>query len=326
MTPSALPLVSIITPSYQQAEFLERTMLSVLDQEYPNIEYIVVDGASTDGSLEIIRKYANRLAWWVSEKDNGQAEAINKGVARAKGEIVAWLNSDDMLTPGAVREAVEALQQNPQAGFVFGNVRVVDANDRVINELRYGNWGLRELMSFHIIGQPAVFMRRSALPAGGFLDPGYHFLLDHQLWLRIAVRSPIVYQQRFWAEAHYHEGAKNMAQAEKFGSEALRLAEWMRTFPEFEKEYRKHKHEIMAGAERINGFYLLDAEKYSRAFRAYMRAFFHDPRVVLPEWYRVLYCLAAPLGLKGLKKRRLENRIKKLNPDGVDRIDAKRNP
>lgn len=320
MTLPDKPLVSIITPSFQQAAFLEKTIQSVLTQDYPNLEYIVVDGASTDGSVDIIRRYADRLSWWASEKDHGQAEAINKGVARAKGEIIAWLNSDDVYTPGAIAEAVEALQQHPQVGFVFGNVRVVDENERVLNELHYGDWGLPELMSFHIIGQPAVFMRKSAIPADGFLDLNYHFLLDHQLWLRIARNSPIKYIPRLWAEAHYHEGAKNKAEAGKFGNEALRIAEWMRTSPDFAAEYQKHKNEIEAGAQRLDGFYLLDAEEYGPAFRAYMRAFFRSPKVVLPEWYRVAYCLAAPLGLKGLRQRRLAKRIKKFNPPAQGRV------
>ena len=114
------PLVSIVTPSFNQARFLEATLRSVLEQDYPNIEYLVVDGASTDGSVEIIRRYADRLTWWVSEKDNGQSEAINKGMRRARGEFIGWLNSDDIYLPGAVSAAVSAFLSHPQAGLIYG--------------------------------------------------------------------------------------------------------------------------------------------------------------------------------------------------------------
>ncbi len=107
------PLVSIITPSYNQVQYLEDTIQSVIQQDYPNIEYIVVDGGSTDGSLEVIERYKNKLAWWVSEPDQGQADAINKGFRKASGEIIAWLNSDDLYLPGAISSAVELFQENP---------------------------------------------------------------------------------------------------------------------------------------------------------------------------------------------------------------------
>ncbi|HZD55353.1 MAG TPA: glycosyltransferase family 2 protein [Anaerolineales bacterium] len=113
-----LPLVSIVTPSYNQVGFLEEAIHSVLSQDYPRLEYIIVDGGSTDGSLGIIRRYADQLAWWVSEPDQGQTDAINKGFAHARGEIFAWLNSDDAYLPGAISEAMEFLQANAKVGMV----------------------------------------------------------------------------------------------------------------------------------------------------------------------------------------------------------------
>lgn len=307
------PLVTIVTPSYNQARFLEQTMRSVLDQDYPNIDYMVADGGSTDGSVDIIQKYSKRLKWWVSEKDGGQAEAINKGFARARGEIIAWINSDDYYMPGAIADAVKALADHPEVGMVFGNVRVVDENEKVLNQLSYSDWGLVDLMSFHIIGQPAVFMRREVLDKVGNLDQSYHLLLDHQLWIRMALEGGIKYIPSLWASAHYHEDCKNLAMASSFGSEAMRIVQWMQTSVRSRELFHQNRKKILAGAERLNAFYLLDAKEYSASFRAYWKAFWLNPDTVMPEWYRMVYAFFAPLGLDRLRQKYLQHRHNKLN-------------
>ncbi len=123
--------VSVITPSYNQAEFLEKTILSVINQDYSNIEYIIIDGGSTDGSIDIIRKYENRLAYWVSEKDSGQSHAINKGLSLCTGDLVNWLNSDDLLMPSAIRILVEYYNKYPEIKLFYGDRLIIGSNDQV---------------------------------------------------------------------------------------------------------------------------------------------------------------------------------------------------
>lgn len=302
------PLVSIVTPSYNQARFLEKTILSVLDQDYPRIEYLVIDGGSTDGSVEIIRKYADRINWWVSEKDNGQADGINKGLRRASGEIVAWLNSDDFYLPGAIRRAVEALQSNLNAGFVYGDLQVVNEAGEVTNVLTYGDWGLQGLMEFKIIGQPSVFMRRQVLETAGYLDTGYHLLLDHQLWLRLAMLAETKYIPELWAGEHYHPASKNLAHAAEFGVEARRIVNWMATEARLKDILQQDQRRIEAGAERLNAFYLFDAQQYRQSLQAYWRSLRNHPAAAARDWYRILYALLSPLGLERLKTAYLARR------------------
>ena len=221
-----MTLVSIVTPSFNQAHYLQQTITSVLDQDQTDLELLVVDGGSTDGSLDVIRANANRLAWWVSEPDAGQADAINKGLAHAHGEIVAWLNSDDYYLPGAVRSAVRILEANPEAVAVYGDTWAVDAGGNVINRLRYPSVSLVSLLCFQIIGQPAVFMRRHFLDAVGGLDTRFHLLLDHQLWIKLAARGRFIHADETWAAARFHPAAKNVAQAGLFGREAFEILDW----------------------------------------------------------------------------------------------------
>ena len=293
--------VSIVTPSYNQARFLEQTMRSVLDSAYPALEYFVMDGGSTDASVEIIKKYEQRLAGWVSEKDKGQADAINKGLRQATGAIVAWLNSDDYYLPGAIQRAVRAFEENPQAGLVYGNVLSVDADSQPFNLQVFQPFDLLDLMSFRIISQPAVFIRQSVLMQAGLLDPSFHCLLDHHLWLRMLRLAPSVYLPETLAAARYHPEAKNLARTADFGREAFRVVEWMQSTPEFAPLYQQNETSILGGANRFDAFYLLDGGEYANSLAAYWRAFKFRPLVVLKEWHRVAYAILALLGFKNLR-------------------------
>ena len=305
---SDLPLVSIVTPSYNQARFLEATLRSVLSQDYPNMEYLVVDGASSDGSVEIIRRYADRLAWWVSEKDSGQSEAVNKGLQRARGELVGWLNSDDIYLPGAVSAAVKVFQSHPQAGLVYGDAQAIDADGKPFNVMRARAYTLADLMAFNIICQPAAFMRRSVLEEAGYLDPAYQLLMDNLLWMCMAQKAPIVYTPQTWAAARYHDQAKNRTRGAAYGQEARRLIADLKSRPEFSAIIKADEKHILAGLERFDGFYLTDAGQPRDALRSYGRAFRLQPKMAVQDWKHILLAFLSLLGLE--KARRWYDRLR----------------
>lgn len=224
MTQDALPLVSIVTPSYNQAAYLEETLRSVLEQDYPRIEYLVVDGGSQDGSVEILQRYAHRLAWWVSEPDRGQTDALNKGFARAQGEILAWLNSDDTYLPGAISAAVRYLQEHPAAGMVYGDANLINERGEVIGKFPARPTDYRRLRRGYVhIPQQAAFFRAALWRQVGPLDPTFYFAMDYDLWVRLAKISELHYVPQRWANFRLHGGGKSVVADDRCWPEMLRV-------------------------------------------------------------------------------------------------------
>jgi glycosyltransferase involved in cell wall biosynthesis len=225
-TSSHLPKVSIIMPSFNQGQFLESSIHSVLEQDYPNIEYIIVDGGSKDNSLEIIKKYKDHLAWWASEKDKGHADALNKGFSHATGEILAWLNSDDIYFPNAVSEAVSILTNHPDVGMVYGDADLIDDSGVTVGKFASKQTSYRQMLrgSVHI-PQATTFIRADVWRQVGPLDLSLFFSFDYDLWVKIAKVSKVLYVPKRWAKFRIHGAGKTIVNDDRCYPDMLRVLE-----------------------------------------------------------------------------------------------------
>jgi len=221
---NALPLVSIITPSFNQGRFIRDTIESVLSQDYAELEYLVMDGGSTDETLDILRSYGDRITWR-SGPDGGQADAVNSGVRLAKGEILGWLNSDDTYQPGAVTSAVEHLTAHPKTAVVYGNAHYIDERGEVIGTYPTEDFDLDRLAEACLICQPTAFMRRSAIDAVGMLDSTLHYCMDYDLWIRVGHHFHIDRIDRFLANSRRYLETKSFAHREQLFQEIYTVVE-----------------------------------------------------------------------------------------------------
>jgi glycosyltransferase involved in cell wall biosynthesis len=226
------PRITVVTPSFNQGEFLERTILSVLDQDYPGLEYIVVDGGSADGSLAIIQRFAPRLHWWCSEADGGQADAIAKGFSRATGDVLCWLNSDDILLPGALRVVGEYFRSHPQVEVINGAAYCIGPDDKPLARSfrsSYFTHGVRaSALRLRFYGQdgiyqPATFWRHASYIQVGGIRTQFQFAMDLDLFLRLASRQTFEVVHGYLACFRIHDAAKSTKSQQVRGMEVARL-------------------------------------------------------------------------------------------------------
>ena len=222
--------ISIITPSYNQAAFIERTILSVLNQNYPDLEYIVMDGGSTDGTIEILKKYSDKIIW-KSEKDSGQSDALNKGLKIATGYIVAYLNSDDTYELGTLKKIAEFFQNNLGKKWVYGKCKIINENDKEIRKpitlyknLLLKNYSYSKLLSENFISQPATFWKKELLNEIGYFNEEEHFCMDYEYWLRIGKKYPAGIINEYLANFRYHTSSKSGGVNKKQFQDELRIA------------------------------------------------------------------------------------------------------
>jgi glycosyltransferase involved in cell wall biosynthesis len=223
LTDSSQPLVSIVTPSFNSGPFLRECIESVLSQDYPNIEYLVMDGGSTDETPAILERYRDRITRIHSAPDFGQGQAINRGLSGAKGAIVAFLNADDAYLPGAVGQAVRAFAAHPGAVVIYGNAYHVTADGATIAPYPTQDFDRAALARSCYVCQPAAFVRREAFERAGAMNPTLHYVLDYDLWLRLAAFGPFVRIEPFLAKSRVHAGSKSVSNRKAFYREVFSL-------------------------------------------------------------------------------------------------------
>jgi len=309
-----LPRVTIITPSFNQAHFLEATIRSVLLQGYPNLEYMVIDGGSTDGSQEIIRWYADHLAYWVSEKDRGQSHAINKGLARAQGTILGWINSDDVLKPGTISRIVDTFNQNTDIDVVYGRLERIDSLGKLVptpllpkDKVEFDkNTALMEC----VVNQPGCMWRKRIMDKVGLLNESLHYGIDYEYWTRMLLAGGKFKRLDYVvAEFRLSDSSKTVSQPSQMAVECISIVNKFMSQPDIAQLLNHDASSLRRQANKGQGEFGLLAfygcvkdKKWFESMRWFFRAHRYNPLILFNrKWVE--------LAVSGIVRRFSQSRV-----------------
>jgi glycosyltransferase involved in cell wall biosynthesis len=301
------PRVSVVSPSYNQGQFIEETIRSVLLQGYPNLEYSILDGGSTDGSLEIIRRYEPWLAYWVSEPDGGQTQAINKGWLRTPGDLLAYINTDDCYVSGALGIAAGAFCARPDVGMVYGTAMLVDQAGNELRTWEAQPFDLRTmLIQGNTVPQPAAFFSRTALETVGLLSEEWQMIMDYEFCIRIGMCLPALCVPRTLARFRLHDESKSRLRLDETLGELLRFITTFRPTQMSPRDWEALKRVVMSRIhyEFSLGYATLGEPERSRAFKQLVESVRLSP----------LYALRRPTSTVYILKQALAGRLRRFLP------------
>lgn len=316
MSASKLPVVSVITPAYNQGIFLRDTIESVLSQDYPHIELLVLNDGSTDNTEEILKEYTGRIKW-ETQKNMGQTPTINKGWQQTSGEIITWLNSDDTYLPGAVKAGVDYLLSHPDTGIVFADSLFTEADGTPLERTRplppfnYKNFVVG---CENPISQPSSFIRRSVMQKAGELDPTFYYFMDWDFWLRAGLYCKIDYIPELWSTYRLHAESKTVAQSKKAAPELEYMYNKFFSRQDLPAEIQAGRKKAMMNMYFTSGGYFLQGDDRKSAARMARKALKQYPAGIFSprSLHKFFYCSFGGSGFyKGL--RRLFGKKAKMN-------------
>ena len=271
------PKLSIVTPTLNQGQFFEQSIRSVLLQGYPNLEYFIIDGGSTDETIDIIEKYEKWITYWISEKDQGQTQAINKGFKETSGEIVAWLNSDDFYTAEALSIVGSAFLNLSDVDLIYGDMLEIYEDRGVIKMIKGREFCRVDLIRFKFIMQPTCFWRRTLFDKIGYLDESYHYVFDLEYWIRAGLSMSIKYLPETLAFFRVHSKAKTQQNNTNSTMEGIRLFGKLFSNPRLPPDIKNLKGRVLQHWYERLGFQYIDYGDFRKARMPFLKAVFFAP-------------------------------------------------